>query len=777
MSDFIVSACTGLKTNLSPSDKIYKDDCMFSFDTPENNANGLDICMSCYQAFARAPHKNYTAEHYQDKRHSLYVNITKRLKSEEERKRILDNEDSTRQTKIPRLEVTDHEQDEFYNVFNSIYVAPLDTLVPLDECPEPASLLAQQILTSNSASTNDEIKTWEQQVFPCAHSSTIEQTSATADLSHCASCDLGENLWVCLTCAAVGCGREQFGSSLKGNSHALVHFEQTGHAVAVKLGSLAADEDSCDCYCYSCNDEVKVPQLGAKLLQIGIDLNSAVKTEKSLIELNLETNKNWQFNLDGTNGDKLEPVFGPGLTGLANLGNSCYLSSVVQALFSYESYDNFFRNLLFDKHVADPAMDLRSQMLKLYDGLLSGRYSKPNPLDSQGYQAGIKPSSFKTLIGAEHAEFKTNKQQDAYEFLLYLLDKLDREYGLSLNEEFKFLLTSKVLCTNCKSGTLSTELVDNVSVPLEEIEEGKTDEGKPVYKEMSLPECFKRFAATEEIENYKCDTCGETSTALKTTGFRSHPKNLIVGVNRIKLENWIPMKKDVAVDIPDSLQLSSLGAPSFELGETEVLETQNSAFVPNEEAMSMLSSMGFGEARSARALFHTGNKNAEEAMNWLFEHMDDPGIDDPFDASKEQDGNSAPENLEAIDNLVAMGFSALLAKKALHLNGNDVNASVEWLFSNPDDDGVIHDNQPVFNIKEESEKLKKKLLEEPMGSGNYRLKAVVCHKGSSPHTGHYVVFVRIKEEWVLFNDEKVVRCDNNLEDMRKNGYIYFFSQD
>ena len=164
-------------------------------------------------------------------------------------------------------------------------------------------------------------------------------------------------------------------------------------------------------------------------------------------------------------------------------------------------------------------------------------------------------------------------------------------------------------------------------------------------------------------------------------------------------------------------------------------------------------------------------------MNWLFEHMDDPGIDDPFDASKEQDGNSAPENLEAIDNLVAMGFSALLAKKALHLNGNDVNASVEWLFSNPDDDGVIHDNQPVFNIKEESEKLKKKLLEEPMGSGNYRLKAVVCHKGSSPNTGHYVVFVRIKEEWVLFNDEKVVRCDNNLEDMRKNGYIYFFSQD
>jgi ubiquitin carboxyl-terminal hydrolase 5/13 len=36
--------------------------------------------------------------------------------------------------------------------------------------------------------------------------------------------------------------------------------------------------------------------------------------------------------------------------------------------------------------------------------------------------------------------------------------------------------------------------------------------------------------------------------------------------------------------------------------------------------------MGFGEIRCKKALLATGNQGSETAMNWLFEHMDDPGI-------------------------------------------------------------------------------------------------------------------------------------------------------
>ena len=41
-------------------------------------------------------------------------------------------------------------------------------------------------------------------------------------------------------------------------------------------------------------------------------------------------------------------------------------------------------------------------------------------------QKGVRPGMFKTLIGRGHAEFSTNRQQDASEFLLHLLSSIQR---------------------------------------------------------------------------------------------------------------------------------------------------------------------------------------------------------------------------------------------------------------------------------------------------------------------------------------------------------------
>ena len=50
----------------------------------------------------------------------------------------------------------------------------------------------------------------------------------------------------------------------------------------------------------------------------------------------------------------------------------------------------------------------------------------------------------------------------------------------------------------------------------------------------------------------------------------------------------------------------------------------------NEAASAQLQEMGFSAVRAEKALRMTGNDNAEVAMQWLFEHMDDPDIDVPY---------------------------------------------------------------------------------------------------------------------------------------------------
>lgn len=763
--------------------RVYKDDCIFCFDTPENNDNGLDVCLDCYQAFSRGE-INHTREHNRGKRHPFYLNIVKTLKPTAERSPQLTEEG--RHLKIAKLEVKEVTDADLYNISRGLYCAECDTLYELNTLPADFASLVESIWTANSSQREDDIKTWEQQVFPCEHSVDLQQAERdTVDLSKCHDCELKENLWICLHCGQIGCGREQFGLSLKGNSHALQHYELCEHPVAVKLGSLSEDESDCDCYCYKCNDEVKVPQLAQKLHKYGIDLNSHVKTEKNLIELNLDQNLNWDFRLDGKNGEKLTPIFGKKLTGFQNLGNSCYLNSVIQALFSLDDYETYFRSKSFPD-VKDPSTDLMSQLIKVNDGLNSGRYSKPSHDKGDEYQLGIKPAAFKTLIGANHEEFKTQKQQDAYEFLLYLLDNMDLALGLELNSLLKFLMANKVVCSNCKTGSVKNELIDTVAVPVEDELLYKDADGKKVYKETSLMASFEALCSTEVIEGFQCSHCEQNDVrAMKTMGFKTFPKHLVVNAKRIKLENWVPVKVDVPIAVPEEMELGQFKSPNFHTDEKEATEqtfTETSdEFIPNSEAMGMLLSMGFPEVRAVKGLYHTGNFSAEDAMNWLFAHMDDVGIDEPFKPETLGSKTSKEPSLEAVENLVSMGFSAQLAKKALILNNNDVNASVEWLFSNPNDDGVIDNTaEPVINVGQQRELLTKKLLDCKSSSSKYRLQAVVCHKGSSPHTGHYVVFVKKIVEgvrrWVLFNDEKVVLCDDNLEDITNNGYIYVFEQ-
>lgn len=200
--------------------------------------------------------------------------------------------------------------------------------------------LADETMRSLSSARQSEVKAWEEEFEPCEHTLMLQQTSVGAipasGLAHCVACELTSNLWLCLTCGSLGCGRSQFGVVGGGNGHGLRHFEETGHPVSVKLGTITPEGGagkfislsndfflifSLDIYCYQCDDAKLDPALAEHLSVFGINVKTAQKTEKSMTEMQIEHNLKYDFSLTSDDGRALEPLFGPGLTGLSNLGN------------------------------------------------------------------------------------------------------------------------------------------------------------------------------------------------------------------------------------------------------------------------------------------------------------------------------------------------------------------------------------------------------------------------------------------------------------------------
>lgn len=122
--------------------------------------------------------------------------------------------------------------------------------------------------------------------------------------------------------------------------------------------------------------------------------------------------------------------------------------------------------------------------------------------------------------------------------------------------------------------------------------------------------------------------------------------------------------------------------------------------------------------------------------------------------------------------------------------------AVEWLFSHPDDDGSepAPSSTSTTTTSATSQQQKKELQGIKDVPIKYRLKAFISHKGPSVHSGHYVAHIRKTGlgtqgevggsgrnggdgEWVLFNDEKVVRADEeSVRELKKLAYLYVFER-
>ncbi|RDW91199.1 ubiquitinyl hydrolase 1 [Coleophoma crateriformis] len=769
-----------------PNQAVYREDCTQCFDSIDDTT-GLDVCLSCFNGGCTGE-RNHTTLHYAQRQHPLVLNIKRT------RKTVVRDEPPQ---KISKLAISAETEADRYDVVTTVrcYECNIESV---DKTSGRLPAVVEGVLKANTFSKQEEVKAWEQEFTTCEHILTLQQETPrqiqSQDLGHCSMCDLQENLWLCLQCGNLGCGRQQHGG-VRGNSHALEHKKSIGHGVAVKLGSITP-EGTADIYCYSCDEERIDEDLGTHLAHWGIKLAERQKTEKSLMEMQVEQNMSWEFAMTDEDGHELQKVFGKGFTGLKNLGNSCYLASALQCLFALPQFQSRYYLPNEDLPlVIDPAQDLETQLRKMADGLLSGRYSRPDPATTSsdtapdGYQKGLAPAMLKYLVGRGHSEFSTMRQQDSFEFLLHIVKLITRsQHTASLPDPtsaFRFVMEQRLQCLQCKKVRYRSDEQDNISIPVpirkkpREAENTTEAEGSAAvneYEPVSLKECLDSFTA-EEIVDLTCAACGSKDGFSKRSLFKTFPEVLAVNARRFVLINWVPTKVDVPVVVGDEEFSLDDYKSSGQLPAEELLPEDTSSakpsFVANADAVQQLESMGFPRNRCEKALHATGNTDANAAMEWLFSHMEDPDIDAPLQADDDR-ATSNTADPEKIEMLGAMGFGPPQARKALKETAGDMERAVEWLFSHPDEQGDFGE--------EESSGNNAAAKTEP-GSGNlpatFQLQSIICHKGASIHAGHYVAFVRKaipgedQPSWVLFNDEKVVKA-NDVEEMKKFAYVYFF---
>ena len=202
------------------------------------------------------------------------------------------------------------------------------------------------------------------------------------------------------------------------------------------------------------------------------------------------------------------------LAGLANLGNSCFMNTVIQCLayspglpFFVEHIPNLFYDKLIDQefflhHFGELVKDMKSS-----------KSASPNiffhnlPKICPGMECGY--------------------QQDAHEFLIALLNVFDSEcakafsvthgyYDTAVHALFGMRLTGKRICMRCQNVVdVSSRLLD-VALQLD-------------YE--TIEDCFQSFM-TPQISGHVCDSCGQKSTFQEELQISHAPEILIVTMMR-----------------------------------------------------------------------------------------------------------------------------------------------------------------------------------------------------------------------------------------------------
>ncbi|XP_066103002.1 ubiquitin carboxyl-terminal hydrolase 2 isoform X3 [Saccopteryx bilineata] len=258
-----------------------------------------------------------------------------------------------------------------------------------------------------------------------------------------------------------------------------------------------------------------------------------------------------------------------GLAGLRNLGNTCFMNSILQCLSNTRELRDYCLQRLYLRDLSHSSSAHRALMEEFAKLIQSIWTSSLNDV--------VSPSEFKTQIQRYAPRFVGYNQQDAQEFLRFLLDGLhnevnritvrpkanpenldhlpDDEKGRQMwrkyleredsriGDLFVGQLKSSLTCTDCGYCSTVFDPFWDLSLPI-------TKRG---YPEVTLMDCMRLFTKEDVLdgdEKPTCCRCRARKRCIKKFSIQRFPKILVLHLKRFSESRIRTSKLTTFVNFP-----------------------------------------------------------------------------------------------------------------------------------------------------------------------------------------------------------------------------------